>query len=147
MTRSNDDLVSSRWWMPILFSAAVVFLMLASPVLAIEKCRSGKMATCVVDGDTIWLNGTKYRLEGYDTPEPETNVCGGSFERQLAKKASNRFVQLLNNNEWRLVPTGGKGHYKRDLARLYINGEDVGDILVRERLARYWPDGREWWCR
>lgn len=34
-----------------------------------------------------------------------------------------------------------------NMANIFINGEDVGDILVREGLARYWPDGDEFWCR
>ena len=34
--------------------------------------------TCVVDGDTIWLQGV--RLESYDTPEPYTDICGGRAE-------------------------------------------------------------------
>ena len=86
-------------------------------------------------------------MKGYDTPEPQTNVCGGEFERQLADKASNRLMELLNENDWDLEVTGERGRFNRKLATITINGKDVGDILIREGLARRWPDGEEWWCR
>ncbi|MCP4094748.1 MAG: thermonuclease family protein [Planctomycetaceae bacterium] len=112
----------------------------------IYKCKGANRFTCVVDGDTIWLRQVKLRLKDFDTPEPQTNVCGGNFERKLANKASKRLIELLNNNEW-TVEKFGKGKYGRTLATIRINGVDVGDILIRERLARSWPDGDEWWCQ
>jgi endonuclease YncB( thermonuclease family) len=54
--------------------------------------------TCVVDGDTIWLNGVNLRLESYDTPEPYNDVCGGATEIALAKRASAPLLALLNGN-------------------------------------------------
>ena len=128
----------------------LAILLISTPAIAqpkMAKCRGAERVNCVVDGDTIWLKGVKYRLEGYDTPEPETGVCGGEFERKLAKQASDRLVELMNGNPWTLTPSGKKGRYKRALARLTINGEDAGNILIREKLARSWPDGKEWWCR
>lgn len=56
-------------------------------------------------------------------------------------------MDLLNQNDWTIQPQGRADRYGRVLANIYINGEDVGDILVREGLARYWPDGDEFWCR
>jgi endonuclease YncB( thermonuclease family) len=69
----------------------ILFLVLmAAPAYAIEKCGSGKRVTCVVDGDTFWQDGVKIRMEGYDTPEPQTGICGGVRERQLAARATSR---------------------------------------------------------
>ncbi len=116
----------------------------AQPI-TIEKCGSGPRITCVVDGDTIWLDGENLRIKGYDTPEPYSNLCGGQREKALAKRATNRFIELLNSGRW-TVETFGKGGYGRTLATIRINGEDVGDILIREGLARRYPDGEEWWC-
>lgn len=118
----------------------------ASPATAIEMCPRSDRYSCVVDGDTLWLDGVNYRLEGYDTPEPHNNVCGGFAEIDLARAATSRFMDLLNQNDWELRSLGSADRYGRVLANIYINGEDVGDILVREGLARYWPDGDEFWC-
>jgi len=124
---------------------ALTLALLPVPVLAIEKCGSGQRYTCVVDGDTIWLEGEKVRIMGYDTPEPQTNICGGSKEVRLANQASARLVQLLSQDGI-TIERHGSDRYNRTLAIVRIAGVDVGDILVKEGLARYWPDGPEFWC-
>lgn len=101
--------------------------------------------TCVVDGDTIWLQGVNLRLEGYDTPEPYTNICGGQAEVTLAKRASARLLQLLNSNPF-TVEKSGTDRFDRTLATIRIGSTDVGDILISEGLARRWPNCREFWC-
>lgn len=109
--------------------------------------RNTPTKTCVVDGDTLWLHGTDYRLRDYDTPEPQSDICGGRAEVQLAHKASARFLEMLNSNRWTIETFGADRTGRRVLASIRINGRDVGDILISERLARQWPDGDEWWCR
>lgn len=129
-----------------MFRVILVFLLVcAMPAFAIEKCGSGKRITCVVDGDTLWLNGEKIRAMGYDTPEPMTNVCGGQREKQLAAKATARFIELFNETEISIA-RNGQDKYGRTLAVIRSNGRLVGDILISEGLARRWPDGHEFWC-
>lgn len=101
--------------------------------------------TCIVDGDTIWLDGQNLRLQSYDTPEPYNGICGGQTEVALAHRASARLLQLLNTNAF-VVHTAGEDRYGRTLATIKIDGRDVGDILIEEGLARPWPDGYEFWC-
>lgn len=133
-------------WIPGGAIAAVVTigLLAATPAMAIGKCGSGKRYTCVVDGDTLWLQGEKIRLQGYDTPETTTNLCGGRKERRLGKRSTERLIELLNTGE-ATIQRNGKDRHQRTLATIWIDGVDVADILV-EGLARYWPDGREFWC-
>lgn len=101
--------------------------------------------TCIVDGDTLWLNGENIRLEGLDTPEPMSQICGGNREVALAGQASARLRDLLNTNAW-TIERSGLDRYGRTLATIRIDGRDVGTWLVEERLARWWPDGEEWRC-
>ena len=110
-----------------------------------EKCGSAKRITCVVDGDTIWFEGEKIRMMCYDTPEPTTNICGGQREIDLAIAASDRLLELLNENQF-TITRDGKDKYGRTLAVVRIGGVDIGDILIGEGLARNWPDGAEFWC-
>ncbi len=139
--------------LPIL-RVAVAATLIASPAVAQEihweKCRPGQPntpdKTCVVDGDTLWIEGVNVRMEGYDTPEPQTNICGGEREKALAARASDRLVELLNTRSWQLELSGATGGFGRAIGSIYIEGRDVGDILVEEGLARWWPDGQEWWC-
>jgi endonuclease YncB( thermonuclease family) len=103
--------------------------------------------TCIVDGDTLWLNGVNIRLRDFDTPESRTNICGSFFEIDLANAATLRLQELLNSNVWTIETFGIDGTGQRQLATIRIDGDDVGDILIREKLARRWPDGEEFWCK
>lgn len=135
-----------------LMGLVLIFGALPSPLLAqpfLDMCAPGQPNTptksCIVDGDTLWLNGENIRLEGFDTPEPQTQICGGDQEKALAAQASARLVELLNTNTW-TVERSRADRYGRTLATIRIGGRDIGEWLVEERLARWWPDGHEWWC-
>tara|TARA_R110002051_G_scaffold256524_1_gene315618 strand:- start:808 stop:1239 length:432 start_codon:yes stop_codon:yes gene_type:complete len=138
----------------LLISLIAMVVTFASPATARdinwEKCRPGQPntsdKTCVVDGDTIWIEGINVRMEGYDTPEPQSQICGGEREKVLADQASDRLVELLNTRSWELALSGEQGSYGREIGTILIEGIDVGEILVAEGLARWWPDGEEWWC-
>lgn len=130
----------------------VLVLGTAGPALAtdLEMCGNRPNTadkTCVVDGDTLWLNGENIRLKDFDTPEPQTQICGGAAEVALAHQASARLLDLLNGNEWTIERFGyDSTSSRRTLATIRINGQDVGDILIAEGLARRWPSGIEFWC-
>ncbi len=131
-----------------LAAALLIALCLPAHAIDIDMCKQGRpRITCVVDGDTLWLDGQKLRVRGYDTPEPQLQVCGGTFERELAKQASARFLALLNSDTV-VFDVGGyeSKSSNRRLVDIYVNGRNVGEILVEERLARRWPEGEEWWC-
>lgn len=103
--------------------------------------------TCIVDGDTLWLDGTMIRLKDFDTPEPQSNICGGDYEVALARQATAVLRQMLNDNDWTIEYIGKEPRGKRTLATIRIDGVDVGDLLIAAGLARAWPDGDEFWCR
>ncbi len=136
-----------------LLVSAMVFVL--TPAFAAEPWRmcqagerNGPQKRCLVDGDTIWIGGLdqSLRLKSFDTPEPATNICGGAAEVALAHQASERMLQLLNENEWTVEIFNTDRTGKRLEATIRIGGVDVGDILIAEGLARRWPDGDEWWC-
>ncbi|MDP1731126.1 MAG: thermonuclease family protein [Devosia sp.] len=141
---------------PLLLMLSLALLLpgpAAAQLVQLEMCAPGQRntadKTCIVDGDTLWLHGENIRLKDFDTPEPQTNICGGEAEKALAARASARLLELLNGNAWTIerygLERGGRG--RRALATIRIDGRDVGDILIKEGLARRWPDGDEWWCR
>ena len=142
MVRKLDALM-----MALILVGAGIMPATAQPIL--EMCapnqRNTPTKTCIVDGDTLWLDGENIRLEGFDTPEPMTAICGGEREKELAARASARLIELLNGNTWTMERSSTDRH-GRTLATIRIGGRDVGEWLVEERLARWWPDGEEWWC-
>lgn len=137
-----------------MMGALAAFAMLIMPAFAqpvqLDMCgnrRNTPDKTCLVDGDTLWLNGEHIRLQAFDTPEPQSSICGEEAEVRLAKQASARMLELLNNNNWTIQRFGlDSTSGRRQLATIRIDGVDVGDILISEGLARRWPDGEEWWC-
>lgn len=92
--------------------------------------------TCVVDGDTVWIAGEKIRLLDIDAPEMK-GKCPA--ERALAIRSRNRLTELLRARRV-TIARDGVDRYGRTLARL----GDVGQVLVREGLARRWGDRRGW---
>lgn len=102
--------------------------------------------TCVVDGDTIWLDGVKIRVADIDTPEISTPRCDA--ELALGLEARDRLVVLLNEGDFSLEPIGNRDEdrYGRKLRVIVRSGRSLGDQLVSEGLARTWSGRREPWC-
>ena len=101
---------------------------------------------CVVDGDTIWHQGTKIRIADIDTPEVSDPRC--SSEAALGAKATKRLLQLVNLGPFELHSWPGRDQdkYGRKLRVLVRDGRSLGDILVSEGLARTWSGRRQPWC-
>ena len=97
---------------------------LATPAVAARAefpiCGAGKRVTCVVDGDTVWFESVKYRLEDIDTPEK------GALSECMQERRKDRDG--------------------RTLARFVIGDTTAGEMLVKEGLARPWRGRAEEWC-
>ena len=110
-------------------------------------CASSPRVTCVVDGDTIWLDGTKIRIADIDTPEVSRPRC--PREARLGELATLRMQALLNRGAFSLRAAPG-GHdedrFGRKLRVVSRDGESLGAMLVRDGLARPWGGKRRSWC-
>lgn len=103
-------------------------------------------AIYMIDGDTAEIDGIRYRLVGYDTPETYQAQC--EFERTWGNQATSRARQLVAAaGAINLSVLPGKDRYGRGLARISVSGTDLGDILIAENLARPYDGGRRaGWC-
>jgi endonuclease YncB( thermonuclease family) len=113
-----------------LFKFFLSVLFVASVNVQASESFSGKVER-VADGDTVWVRPDsgerplKLRLEGIDAPE----ICqpGGEASRTwLIKLALNQRVRVVVSRQ---------DDYGRGLARLRLNGEDLGLQLVRSGQA------------
>jgi endonuclease YncB( thermonuclease family) len=111
----------------------------------LRKCGLRRYS-CVVDGDTVWLKGTKIRIADIDTPEIYSPACPA--EKALGEQAAQRLIELLNQGAIEAVPVGNQDEdrYGRKLRLLMRSGRSLGDQLVAEGLARRWSGRREPWC-
>lgn len=101
---------------------------------------------CVVDGDTLWLDGVKIRLADIDAPEIGRPRC--LKELELGRLATARLVDLLNQGEFTVMPSssGDVDRYGRKLRVLVRRGDSLGEQLVREGLAHRWGGRKLPWC-
>jgi endonuclease YncB( thermonuclease family) len=108
-------------------------------------CRKQRH-TCVVDGDTFWLEGVKIRVADIDAPEIGSPKC--PRERELGVRATVRLMELLNLGAFELQATNGREYdrYGRLLRVVVRNGQPLGDQLVREGLAHQWEGRKLSWC-
>lgn len=100
-----------------------------------------------IDGDTFVCFGERIRLENIDAPELHARC-----ERELdAAKAAKLFAQqsLDSASHIEVVVIGRrpKDRYGRMLAKVRVDGIDLGEQLIRAGLARrYHGERRQSWC-
>ncbi|MBB3020622.1 endonuclease YncB(thermonuclease family) [Microvirga lupini] len=94
----------------------------------------------IIDGDTIDVQGERIRILNIDAPESFRSRC--EAELKLALRTKERLGQLLRSGSVE-IRREGQDRYRRTLATLSVREGDVGQILVRDRLALPWKDGRE----
>nr|NTB10599.1 thermonuclease family protein [Agrobacterium fabrum] len=111
-----------------------------------EKCANGHRISCVIDGDTLWIDGTKIRVADIDAPEISEPRCAS--ELALGNCATEQLVELVNQGpfELRAWPGRDTDRYGRAVRVLVRSGHSLGDILVSEGLARTWTGRRQPWC-
>lgn len=116
-------------------------------------CIAVNMFTCqpshvrVIDGDTIQIKSEKIRFDGIDAPELK-GAC--EAETVVANLAKDRVVELFAGGQV-VIERTGRDKYRRTLAKVSVDGKDIGKILLEEGLARKWeknwkPGLDEVWC-
>lgn len=108
-------------------------------------CHVGGGQNCVVDGDTVWVDGEKIRVADVDAPETHPPRC--RREADLGERATRRLAELLNAGPIELRTVNrDRDRYGRKLRVLVRNNRSLGDVLVSEGLARTWDGKRKPWC-
>ena len=118
---------------------------------AIEICSGGNRAargvTCVVDADTWWDQGVKYRHAQINAPEISPRGARCEIERRLGLLARDRLRELMSGG-FQTIPLGVEGAYGRELATIRLaDGREAGAVLVTEGLAKIFSTlGHKEWC-
>lgn len=115
---------------------------------AMPPCTNGRHApptgSCVIDGDSGWLEGLQWRLEGIDAPEIGNPDCPA--ERRAGERAKQRLAELLGDGF--TAARGRNDRFSRQLVKFRLtDGRDAGTVLIGEGLAQKWPNSGNRWCR
>ena len=100
-----------------------------------------------IDGDTLRdAEGERYRVENIDAPERGT--CSGCPEERVLAEAASAYVEAWIAQARRVEahPTGRRDRYGRIVARIEIDGVDLGDRLIARGLAQPWRGRRADFC-
>jgi endonuclease YncB( thermonuclease family) len=89
------------------------------------------------------LESENIRLENIDAPELKSKC---DVERRLALVAKSELERILSAGTPEMHCASRKDQYGRKIARVSVNGRDVGDTLIGMDLARPWRRHREPWC-
>lgn len=147
----------SAWrWLALATLTAVGALWLARLLLPVgrqevppsiwQPCADApSLARCVVDGDTIRLDGETVRIAGLDAPEL-AGRC--EAERIAARVALDALIGWLSEGAFTIAPQpGGNDRYGRPLRSLSRNGASAAEALVSRGVARpYAGEARIDWC-
>lgn len=97
----------------------------------------------VIDGDTVYFNGKKARLLGFDTAELAFGGQGTGLPTRFignqdpwASEGRDKLQQLINSSE-KLEVAFAKDDdkYNRSLIHIYTNGVPVGVLMIEAGLA------------
>lgn len=102
----------------------------AAILAAIALAAPSGAQTRVVDGDTLELDGTVYRLNGIDAPE-HGQRCG---DWNCGSDATDALVEIVKGREVTCDPISEDG-YGRVIATCYAGSTDLGRELVDKGLA------------
>lgn len=147
------EALTITWLSPVAEPAALTLEAAAERATLVRAGASAQFSicgsvrrTCVVDGDTFWMDGVKIRIADIDTPEIGQPQCDREY--QLGMKATYRLVELLNAGPFELRTIGDRDEdrFGRKLRVVIRGGRSLGDQLVNEGLARTWSGRREPWC-
>lgn len=132
-------------WLRVTASIAVL---LAAAAAAGTPARSERgTVRYVTDGDTFRLtSGERIRIANIDAPETQPRQAKCRLEIERGEAASRRARTLLDGRVVTFERVGRS--YNRTVARVRLNGRDLGETLVAMGAARPWlrPQPKPDWC-
>jgi endonuclease YncB( thermonuclease family) len=151
------DVRQLLWFAPLLLIGGALLdpslIAPFGPLAATERvsatftpCGPGRGSACVIDGDTFKLGDRKIRIIGIDAPELASPRCPA--EAALARRASDRLLQLLNQGPFDMVAhrLQREDRNGRDLMVIRRGDVTIGATLMEEGLAHRYIGSKRSWC-
>lgn len=87
-----------------------------------------------IDGDTYQIAGKRLRLAGWDSPETG-NSANCRAEHELGLRAEAQAKLLISTGRTAVLQRLGQDQYQREVARIWLDGTDIGKMLQMDGLA------------
>jgi micrococcal nuclease len=102
--------------------------------------------SAAIDGDTLRDGEERYRVENIDAPERGRRA--DCREERLLAEAASAYVEawIAQAEQVEALPSGRRDRYGRVVARIRIDGVDLGDRLIARGLAQPWRGRRANFC-
>lgn len=107
--------------------------------------RTVQVKALSADAETEMREKIKVRIENIDTAEVDAN-CPAELDLAVKAKAEVRKILTAPQASIVLVTARKRDAYGRLLARVEVNGSDIGETLIGLGLARRWDGKRHPWC-
>lgn len=125
-----------------LASLGLALLMAACAHLFLEESdRVIAGRAFAIDGDTIRIANSKIRLKGIDAPEMTQSCTRDGHPVLCGEKARDALLGMILNQHVE-CRVSGRDRYQRQLARCFVDGEDIGARMVAEGGAVAYGDYR-----
>jgi endonuclease YncB( thermonuclease family) len=113
-----------------------------------QSSRFGQCVTelgpnCVLDGETIHVDGSKVVIAGIEAPGIENARC--SSERDKGIIAAIKLADLLNSGEVVAGPAL-RDEFGREVHKVEVKGQDVGQAMIAAGVARRYDGLDQGWC-
>jgi endonuclease YncB( thermonuclease family) len=107
------------------------------------QCYNGDRTHCVLDGDSIYFEGSKVQIAGIAAPRIQGGACDA--ERSRGIDAATRLAALLNSGT---VSVGApfQDAYGRAVSKVQVGGQDVGQAMIAAEVARQYEGDKYDWC-
>ena len=89
----------------------------------------------IIDGDTLDLDGTRYRINGIDAPEAGQKCKTERGKNWACGDAATHALYALTNGQTVRCETLATDSYGRDIARCSAGGKDLAAAMVQQGMA------------
>ncbi len=113
----------------------VMKMLLCGLLAVLISAQSAAADGAVIDGDTLDLNGTRYRLNGIDAPESAQSCKTAAGKSWKCGEAATAALVKLTRGKRVTCETLGRDIYGRDIATCTAGGTDLGRAMVAQGMA------------
>ena len=105
------------------------------------QCYDAEGSNCVLDGDTIYLEGQRIEIAGLKAPKIQGAQC--DQERSRGIDSAVRLADLLNSGKVTLGPSVREpdGQLR---TKVEVGGNDVGTAMINAGMAREYGNTNGW---